>query len=164
MNLSPLLIIAPLLIAAIVAVRAPTPIWDLFGEADQGPMDFADWRGDQTPGYLVCPPGACSNASATAPVVQCTEDRLFQALNEVLAARGADITESNPASGSLRAVDRTPILRFPDTVNAAVRAADGGSTLFLLSRSLMGRDDLGTNRRRVDDILAELAEACDGPD
>jgi len=47
-------------------------------------------------------------------------------------------------------VERSALLNFPDVI-AAELAEDGpvGAGLFLYSRSLFGRSDLGVNRRRV---------------
>ncbi|MBM3484768.1 MAG: DUF1499 domain-containing protein [Alphaproteobacteria bacterium] len=50
---------------------------------------------------------------------------------------------------SLEVRQRTALFRFPDDVTITVLPADGGSTLAIFSRSLCGRGDLGTNRRRV---------------
>lgn len=50
---------------------------------------------------------------------------------------------------SLEVRQRTPLFRFPDDVTITVLPADGGSTLAIYSRSLCGRGDFGTNRRRV---------------
>ena len=59
------------------------------------------------------------------------------------------------------AVDvRTPLLRFPDLVSVEVLLVDGNrSTLAILSRSVYGHSDLGTNRRRVTAWLDTLRRA-----
>ena len=55
---------------------------------------------------------------------------------------------------------RTRLLNFPDLVTAQVDALpDGRSALWLYSRSLFGRSDLGTNRRRAEQWLAALDAA-----
>nr|WP_255575105.1 DUF1499 domain-containing protein [Caldovatus aquaticus] len=52
------------------------------------------------------------------------------------------------------------MLNFPDLVNAQADAlADGRSAVWLYSRSLFGRSDLGVNRRRGEAWLAALDAA-----
>lgn len=58
-------------------------------------------------------------------------------------------------------VERSGLMNYPDIIVAeAVAAPDGGSGLFLYSRSLFGWSDLGANRARVERWLAALASAA----
>lgn len=57
-----------------------------------------------------------------------------------------------------RFVERSALMRYPDTINAQVfGAGQGRSTLALYSRSQIGYSDLGANRARIDAILADVA-------
>jgi uncharacterized protein (DUF1499 family) len=57
----------------------------------------------------------------------------------------------------LMAQDRTPLLRFVDTITIRVLPeAGGGSTFVAYSRSNLGLGDLGTNRRRLEEWLAQI--------
>lgn len=88
-------------------------------------------------------------------------------------------TLSNPQDKQFVFVQRTPLLRFPDVINVrfldVVPGVDGGvegggdaaapavsgSSLLVHSKSVFGVDDLGTNRKRVVDLLARLDDAVD---
>ena len=55
-----------------------------------------------------------------------------------------------------RFLQRTRMMRFPDTIDVEVFPAPGGSTLAIYSRSLIGRRDFGVNRARIARWLAAL--------
>lgn len=64
-------------------------------------------------------------------------------------------------AGTVTAVVTTPLLRFKDDVVVRVEpAGDGASTLYVRSRSRVGRGDLGANTRH----LLDLYEALEGGD
>ncbi len=85
--------------------------------------------------------------------------------HHVLAARLRALIEAEP--GTLRVADatggrgdrfvvRTPIMRYPDTVDVLVLPAEGGgSTAAIYSRSQIGRSDLGANLARIRRWLAD---------
>nr|WP_246734208.1 DUF1499 domain-containing protein [Oharaeibacter diazotrophicus] len=134
---------------------------DLFGDPDTGPFDFAHpirtgWPNDA----LACPPGECADAApdiATTPSTRPAADVLADLRRLVAALPGAVVVEDVPAEGRFRAVVRTPLLRFPDTVSVRVAAlADGRTGVWIYSRSKVGSADLGTNRRRLAGLLAGL--------
>lgn len=135
-------------------------VWEIVGgPADQGPVDFATLSPPETHNrYLVCPKALCAKADAEAPVFALPAEALRDALRAALSAE-ADLSAPIPESAlSERYVQRTPIMRFPDTI--AVRyipLTDGASTLALYSRSLLGNDDRGVNRERVERWLARLS-------
>lgn len=57
-----------------------------------------------------------------------------------------------------RWVQRSRVMRFPDTVNVRfVDLGEGRSTLALYSRSQLGSDDMGVNRARIERWLDRLA-------
>ena len=56
-------------------------------------------------------------------------------------------------------VERTPLFRFPDVINAQfLDSGNGTSTLILHSASVYGQSDLGKNRERVEDLLKRIAD------
>jgi hypothetical protein len=53
-------------------------------------------------------------------------------------------------------LQRTRVMRFPDTIDVEVFPSPGGSTIAIYSRSLIGRRDFGVNRARVARRLAAV--------
>ena len=78
----------------------------------------------------------------------------------VLATKGeaVQVAEAIPGRGD-RFVVRTPLMRFPDTVDVMVLPAGGKSTVAIL-RSLIGRSDLGANLARIKGWLGDPAVAA----
>lgn len=113
--------------------------------------------------YLVAPDGLCQNATphqraprfaAPAPVVKAAFDQVL--------AREPRISHSasDEGLGQYEWIQRSALMRFPDTITARFIALDAGaSTLAIYSRSKFGRSDFGVNRARVSDWLAKLAAA-----
>jgi uncharacterized protein (DUF1499 family) len=65
------------------------------------------------------------------------------------------------AQGTLRYVQRSRVLRFPDTINVKVAALPGGgSTVLIYSRSQLGRSDLGVNRARIERWIGLIVAAA----
>jgi uncharacterized protein (DUF1499 family) len=111
---------------------------------------------------LACPPERCPNARPDiAP-------RTYPAEPPALLARLREIARAEPNTHELscapdcervaRFLQRTRVMRFPDTIDVEVFAAPGGSTLAIYSRSLLGRRDFGVNRARVARWLAALEQ------
>nr|WP_256477787.1 DUF1499 domain-containing protein [Aurantimonas marianensis] len=67
----------------------------------------------------------------------------------VLADRNVTRVDDGARPDYRRYVARTPVLRFPDTVDAEAIAGDGGTQLRLYSRSLLGHSDFGANAARL---------------
>ena len=56
-------------------------------------------------------------------------------------------------------VERTPLFRFPDVINAQfLEVGNGTSTLILHSASVYGQSDLGKNKERVEDLLKRISD------
>ena len=109
--------------------------------------------------WLICPPGACAaSADAAPPVYAVSQQRLFAAWREVVAAQPrATLIGTDDSRELLLAQDRTPLLRFVDDVSIRVLAApDGGATFAAYSHSNIGHGDFGTNRKRLEDWVAAL--------
>jgi len=128
---------------------------------DIGPIDWATLTRHATPNdALVCPAARCPNAKpdwepklyAVAPV------DLLARLEQVALAE-PDVSKLPPAPNRdlvARFVQRTRLMRYPDTIDIAVFPAGAGSTLAIYSRSLIGSNDFGVNRARVARWLARL--------
>ena len=162
-----LTVVLALLVALVVAVGAfaaigPESVWErVAGPADQGPADFASLRRRSVPNdALACSPGLCQALMVDVPLPTYREppEALLQRLDAVV---GADPNVTRVDDGQKptyrRYVARTPVLRFPDTVDAEAVEGEAGTGLRLYSRSLLGRGDFGTNKARLKSWTAGLA-------
>ena len=116
--------------------------------------------------WLICPTGACAaKASAAAPAYSAPPERLLIAWWEVLSTQPrATVIAVDAHRLLVLAQDRTPLLRFVDTISIRVLPAlDGGSTFAAYSRSNLGHGDLGTNRRRLEEWVAALDRRLAAP-
>lgn len=93
-------------------------------------------------------------------------------LPRVLDARGAQLSPSRAAQaaqaspvrdGIIEAVARTPILGFRDDVVVRVRATPDGARIDVRSASRYGRHDLGTNAKRVRELIDDIDEVLATP-
>ena len=136
-------------------------LWTLFGPADQGPVDFATLMRRRDPNdALVCPGRLCRAVpDIVAPVYALDPETLLGELRRIILASGdAEQVATQAATTGDRYVVRTPLLRFPDTVDVLVLPQpDGRSTLAIYSRSLVGRGDFGANLKRIRRWLADPA-------
>jgi uncharacterized protein (DUF1499 family) len=88
---------------------------------------------DIQPRYLADEPGA-----------------VFEAALAVVRNAGWEVVEADAAEGRIEAVATTRLLRFRDDVTIRIGAAEeGGSRVDVHSRSRAGRNDFGTNARRI---------------
>lgn len=62
---------------------------------------------------------------------------------------GWEVVGRDAAAGTLEAVDTTKWFGFKDDIAVRVTAADGGSRIDVRSKSRVGRNDIGTNARRI---------------
>lgn len=134
-----------------------------FGPADLGGVDFARLERRGSPNEaLACNPEICPSAviDVETPVYPVAGGRLREIVRDVIMARPrAEPVYSARWEEADRFVERSALMRYPDTINAQVfGAGQGRSMLALHSRSQIGYSDLGVNRARIDAILAEVAE------
>jgi len=128
---------------------------------DIGPVDFATLQRHPMNDALVCPAGWCANAQPDheAKTYDMAPAQLLGRLTRIALAE-ADTTALDRGADrdrTARFLQRTRLMRFPDTIDIAVFAVGADkSTLAIYSRSLVGRRDLGVNRARVDRWLAAL--------
>ena len=155
-----LLVTIPLGIAAAAALGTgaffaigPERAWERFGPADLGEVDFASLQRRDTPNdALACRPELCAaKADIEAPVFARPAPEMFRVVESAVAGE-PDLQKSgsDETQGTLRFVQRSRLMRYPDTINVKVVALpDGGSTVLIYSRSQLGRSDLGVNRARI---------------
>ena len=111
--------------------------------------------------WLLCPTGACrARPRRRRPPTRSRRPRCTRrGRQSSRRSRGCTVIAEDAPRLLLMVQDRTPLLRFVDTVTIRVLpAADGGSTFAAYSRSNVGVGDLGTNRRRLERWLAALAQ------
>lgn len=147
---------------AVAAVLAGWLTWGQGSGAVSDPLpDFATLRLAATPNqYLMLPPGYRAQATpqAESPVFDVPVDRLEQVALEVIRTRPRTIqVASDQEHRSYAFVQRTPLLRFPDTVTVRFVDEGGGrSSMAIYSRSKIGKSDLGANRKRVERWLEAI--------
>jgi uncharacterized protein (DUF1499 family) len=128
---------------------------------DIGPVDWATLRRHRTGNdALVCPVALCPHAKPD------REPKTYAMAPAELLARLRTVALADPDTHELsgqrdraRFLQHTRLMRFPDTIDAEVFAADGGATLAIYSRSLIGRRDFGVNSARVTRWLAAIDQA-----
>ena len=169
-----LFVTIPLIIAACAAVAAgaffavgPERLWERFGPADLGEIDFATLQRRDTPNdALACRAEFCAaKADIEAPVFARPAQEMFRVV-EAAVARERDLQEiaSDAAQGTLRYVQRSRLMRYPDTINVKVVDLPGsGSSVLIYSRSQLGRSDMGVNRARIERWMGLIAAATSLP-
>ena len=139
---------------------------EMFGPPDLGPYDFElPTRTGKLNDALFCPPAtpACEAAAVdrTIPLLATDAAALLAEVRRVVEAMpGAVIVDDRPERLAFRAVVRTPVMRFPDTLSVRVRQeAPGVAGLWLYSRSQIGHADLGANGSRLRKIVRAVRRA-----
>ncbi len=134
-------------------LTGPERVWErLGGLADQGVIDFSDLsRSPTSNDALACSPGACPGEIDVAlPLYADAPAALLARLDAaVLADRNVARVDDGGRRDYRRYVARTPLLRFPDTIDAEAVPGGGGTRLRLYSRSLLGASDFGANAERL---------------
>ncbi len=114
-------------------------------------------RADGPHDALVCPQGACAKPDRTAPVYPVAPEALFAALQATVAGEPrTTVVASDPQRLLLLAQQRTPVLRFVDTIELRVLPAPGGASIAAYSHSEVGWYDFGVNRDRLERWQADL--------
>jgi uncharacterized protein (DUF1499 family) len=118
------------------------------------PLDFATlWRPASPNTHLAAPAGG----DTPTPPYPVPPERLLAALERVAQRTPRTFPHAFYDQPPQRHwVVRSATFNFPDLVSAEVRQDASGSRLFLYSRSVYGRSDLGANRARVAEWLAAL--------
>ena len=137
--------------------------WELAGPADQGDVNFATLeRGPKPNQYIICPADLCQAglADAAGPVYVALAADLRAALREIaLAEPMTELVGSAADMARDRFVQRTPLMRYPDTVVVEfLPAGEATTTMAAYSRSLIGYSDRDENGKRLNRWIAALDE------
>jgi uncharacterized protein (DUF1499 family) len=176
MMLAVIIIALLLLVVGIyLLLEKPAPYGAWYGLArltgsrpDIDRVNWATLTRHKTPNdALACPATLCPNAQPD------FEPGIYPIEPVALLTLLKEIGRAEPDTGELscepdcdriaRFLQRTRVLRFPDTIDIEVFPAPGGSTLAIYSRSLIGRRDFGVNRARITRWLAALEHRARGP-
>lgn len=140
----------------------------VFGPADQGEVNLAalDRRGRPNDAYLA-PEGfnaGTRGPDATPPVFNASAEAVRAALVTVaLAEPFTERVHQDSVTLHDRFVQRTPLMRFPDTIDVKViEIGEGRTTVAIYGRAQVGYRDFGVNRARIDRWLAKTAETLGG--
>lgn len=125
------------------------------------PVTPEDWhidpmtveRPDAENFYLLRP----EDGDGPAPVFDAPPETLASAFQALAGAMPrSSLIQGSAAEGHMTVMVRSQLMGFPDFVTVKVMAVEGGSTLAVFSRSKYGYSDLGVNKARVENWLAEL--------
>ena len=149
-----ILIVTLILVAAAAfLVIGPERLWAQFGPSDLGDVDFATLVRRDTPNDALAylPEFCAAKADVPAPVIAKPYGDVFLAVQDaVVHEPGLEQVNADSGQGTLRFVQRSRIMGFPDTINVkVVPTADGGSAVLIYSRSQLGQSDMGVNLARV---------------
>ena len=84
---------------------------------------------------------------------------VFPKALEAAREMGWQIVDSNQDQGRLEATATTPWFGFKDDVVVRVMTADHGSRIDVRSVSRVGKSDLGTNARRIQEYLSKITRS-----
>lgn len=110
--------------------------------------------------YLVAPEGLCQNVQPH--LISPTYEMSAEALEDLLAAKLLALPRTKEAvraagDGQRAFVQRSALIGFPDTlIFQTYEAGTQASRVAIYSRSHIGWSDMGVNKRRVNDLLAQL--------
>jgi hypothetical protein len=150
-----LLVVATLLFVLYVRF-APHP-------ASEWHIDPLEFAAPETPNwYRLVPAGTPiaegAERTSVASAYAVGPEALARAFNDHALAQADTVAlAGSPAEGWMSYVQRTPLMRYPDTVSVRiVDLGDGRSSFALVSRSRFGQSDLGVNEARVKEWVRTL--------
>ena len=152
-----------ILVAASVLVfrlAGPELLWEFFGPADLGDVEFETLERRTTPNdALACPGSLCGQSDMLPPIFSVDAGDLRKAMRKALMGERrltlVDVRDNPPTD---RYVQRSETMHFPDTI--VVRYIELGpsrSTVAIYSRSQLGRKDFGVNLARIERWIRKLA-------
>lgn len=138
----------------------------VFGPADLGEVRFENVEPVSTPNsYLVCPKELCTSRmpDMVPEVYKVSAAELMQLARETWSDEpGTRLVHDSPAALTLRFVQRSKIMRFPDTISVRfIPVNEQQATIALYSRSQIGYSDLGANEDRAELWLGQLGKRVD---
>ncbi|BDA85782.1 hypothetical protein Sa4125_33240 [Aureimonas sp. SA4125] len=139
-------------------------VWTWYaGSADQDGVDNLGTERRRTPtDSLACSPATCSaRVDIALPDYREPPAVLMQRLDRIVLADRRNLLRVDDRSRPdyRRYVARTPVLRFPDTIESLAAPRGSGSALVIYGRSLVGENDWGVNHARLALWAAELEDA-----
>ena len=144
----------------VIFLVGPERIWRCFGPPDLGPIEFETLERRTTPNdALICPPDLCeAKSDLVPPLFTVDAGKLRAAMAQVISSEPrVTLIESNDAARTDRYIQRSALLKFPDTIVVRyIERPEGGSTLAIYSRSQLGHSDLGVNLARLKRWLRKL--------
>ena len=109
---------------------------------------------------LAAPADYCLAAEAdfAPPVFPATAAALYQSVVDLVSQqKRIEIVKQSEDSLQLRYIAKTALLGFKDDVDIEIiPAGESSTTLAIYSRSRVGYSDLGANRKRVEELIAQL--------
>ena len=157
---------AAIAILAAFFIAGPERIWALFGPADLGPVNFETLKRRTSPNdLLACPQNICiAKSDLASPIFAVSAPELQKAFAKVIASEpSVEQVASDDSGFTRRYVQRTKIMRFPDTIVVRfIDLGDGRSTIALYSRSQLGESDFGVNHARIERWLEQTVERSSG--
>lgn len=138
-------------------------VWSsVYGPADLGPVQFEGLaKGPKPNQVLICPDGLCKDddRDRASPVYAVDLAMLKTALEKSLEEEpGLFRVDDRSDPTRLRYVQRSRLLRFPDTIRIKIYPLDdgAGSTLAMYGQSQIGSGDFGANLDRANRWLGRL--------
>jgi uncharacterized protein (DUF1499 family) len=124
------------------------------------PLDFARFKKIGRPNQFLALPANFASAQkpdATVGIFNATTDQVRDAWLEIV--RGEPrVSDIRQLEGQIEAVQRTPLVGFPDWITAQpIDLGNGQASICVFSRSKFGYRDLGVNQKRGLAWLAQLA-------
>ncbi len=134
-----------------------------FGPPDLGPIDFEGLKKRSRPNQGLIAPADLSDESsvdATSPVYDLSAEHLRAELLKIaLAEPNIERVDDGSDPLRLRFVQRSPRMRFPDTINVSIIPVDANtSTLAYYARAQIGYRDFDVNLKRGKRWLGRLNE------
>lgn len=117
------------------------------------PMDLRDIERSSAPrDALACPTGLCAAVvDVESPVVAAAPADLVERARDVLSREPrTELVSEDRSLMQLVFVQRSALLRFPDTVRVQAVAIGDGASVLIYSTSNYGYWDMGVNRDRVE--------------
>jgi uncharacterized protein (DUF1499 family) len=116
------------------------------------PLDFARFRKISRPNQFLALPvqfTSAQKADAVSPVFAVSVDQVRDAWLEIVRGE-ARVSGIRQLEGQIEAIQRTPLVGFPDWITAQpVDMGDGKASICIFSRSKFGYSDAGVNKKRV---------------
>jgi uncharacterized protein (DUF1499 family) len=129
------------------AARSVPPINDITTDPSNPPKYMTTSR--PYPGEAFARQQAVAYPDIKPVMLKMPPREAFERAVKAAEAMGWEVVGRDAAAGTLEAVDSTKWFGFKDDIAVRVSPADGGSRVDVRSKSRVGRNDIGTNARRI---------------